>query len=197
MKLPDYLEAVGSGFEAKPEENAEGFLSIRTRLFCLLGSDGLPKPAETVKPRRGGIPSTPKEFNDEILTPNLKAGRAVVTSAKSEHVNTIKDYLADPTQEYGRSKDETVKISWGWDMKRRLKNWRVNPWIKYSESEPWMNVDQFRLARLIRDCPKLTDEQKIERYENMPEEIDLKAACFELYPATGRRKRPDKRGGGS
>jgi hypothetical protein len=191
MKLPPYLEALGSGFEAKPEEIAEGVLSIRTRLFCLLGPDGLPK--ISAKARRGGIPSTHKGFIEEILTPNLKSGTPVVTTARSEHIFTIKDYLTDPTQDYGRSADKTVKISWAWDMKRRLKNWRVNPWIEYTESEPWINVDQFRLARLIRDCPKLTNAQKIGRYETMPEQIDLKAACFELYPATGRRKRPIER----
>jgi len=177
IKIPGYLLAVGSGFDTTSEDHGDGFLSMRTRLFCLM-RDGLPYG----KPRRGGIPSTRKKFIEEVLTPNLKAGRAIVTTADDEYIYGIKDTLADPTHEYGRSANIVTNISWYWDMKRRLKNWRMNPWIEYSETMPWRNSDQYVLARLIRDS-ELSDDEKTRRYESIPEHPDLAAECFALYPA--------------
>jgi hypothetical protein len=177
IKLPDYLTAAGSGFETTEEDHGDGLLSMRNRLYCLM-RNGLPYG----KPRRAGIPCDYEDFKNKILIPNLQAGGPAVSTAEKEYIYSIKDTLEDPTCEYGRSVDKTTNISWLWDMKRRLKNWRVNPWTNYTETTPWKNVKQFVLARLIRDS-ELSDDEKSRRLEEIPEHPDLGKCCFELYPA--------------
>lgn len=125
------------------------------------------------------------------MTPNLKAGAPVVTTAEDEYIYAIKDFLADSSHQYGTSTTKITNIRCEWDMKRRLKNWRVNPWTGYSETEPWKNADQYVLARLIRDG-ELPEDEKIRRLEAIPEDPDLEAAYTELYPAP-RPKLPPER----
>src|SRR5208337_2663984 len=83
---------------------------------------------------------------------------------------------------------EEKDINWDWDMKRRLVNWKVNPWIEYSDTLPWKNTEQFQIARMIEKS-KLPETEKIVRLENIPEHPNVKDETYRLFPTCKRGRK--------
>ncbi len=177
------LKSVDSGFERKTDHDAGDFWSGRTRLFAVI-KNGVP-----YNPRRGGIPIDIESFARDVLKVNLDAGKAVVSEATQSHVVKLREALVDSKKQFGVDEDRHVRISWTWDMKRRLVNWNVNQWTECSDTVPWKNKDQFILARMIRDAP-LDDQTKHDKLAHIPDIPNVKEEAEMLFPACKRGRKP-------